>query len=140
MTALPFCKNSILCLFFGTSQPSGFIYRRRLLHLVPKEQKKNSREASLGLTPRGKVSFRDAASPQLVGHQGQSARGSVHGGGHLSAPSRHREGSWDGSGGVATEWRCHGESIPSLPPGAVKWKGARPFSWSAHVCGGSNLE
>lgn len=33
---------------------------------------------------------------------------------------------WRGCGGGATECRCHGESIPSLPPGAVKWKGPGP--------------
>lgn len=93
------------------------------------------REASSGSTPRGKVSFRDAASPQLVGHQGQSARGSVHGGGHLPAPSRGREGRREEGDRVPLSRRVY--TLPAT--GSSQVEGARPFSRSVHVCGGSNL-
>lgn len=109
MTALPFCRRSFLCLS-GTSQPSGFIYRRRLLHLVPNKQKKKEsiirpdafgkgvvpgcRFASACRTPRSKrTRFRARR-----GGGGWGAEGDGGGGGGQSAavtaslyPPCHRE-------------------------------------------------
>lgn len=95
-----------------------------------KEKKSRRREESFGPTPRGKVSFRDAASPQLVGHQGQSAWGSVHGVGYL------RKGGWREGDRVLLSQRVY--TLPATESSGVE--GARPFGRSAHVCAWSNLE
>lgn len=135
MTALPFRRRSFPFPFWRLAA-KWFHLLATSSSFCCKGGGKTRREASSGPTPRGKVSFRDAASPQLVGHQGQSARGSVHVGGRLTPPWRGWEGSWEGGDRVPLSRRVY--TLAATRSSQVE--GAGPFSRSAHVCGGSNLE